>query len=222
MLWFSTPPWTSALCCLILGTGLSNAQAVLGAPRHLGDFRPSKALRAALPSSLPSCSDEFQPIVGFDTMSDINGLRVLVDFIVNTDGRVDSPFILESSGENDGKLILSIIKKWRFRPVICGAARINVELRVLFVGPRRKLPHPMGFRPDSGAPQRINTPKVVLLSSDVFSEECAWVSQDRVVILVRQPGRMPVSCPHACHSIPAPPSCTNRAIRYLTFDLLSA
>lgn len=143
--WRSAPPWTTALCFLMLGTGLSNAQAplVLGPPRHLEDIRTSKPLRAALPSSPPNCSDEFHPFVGLNTTSGINGLRVLVDFVVNTDGRVESPFILESSGETDEKLILSIIQKWHFPPAMCNGTPINVELRVMFVGPRRRLPHPV-------------------------------------------------------------------------------
>jgi TonB family protein len=76
-------------------------------------------------------------------MLEINGLRVLVNFIVNAQGRVESPLILESSGERNGELVLSIVKRWRFRPATCGGVPTNTELWVLFRAPRKRLPHPV-------------------------------------------------------------------------------
>jgi TonB family protein len=76
-------------------------------------------------------------------MLEINGLRVLVDFIVNTQGRVESHLILESSGEANEKVVSKTIQQWRFRPAICKGVPINAEVRVLFVARRKKLPHPV-------------------------------------------------------------------------------
>jgi len=113
--------------CLVLGRGLSNAETL------------------ATPFSLPNCSDGFQPQPIFTpkAMLEINGLRVLVDLIVNAQGRIESPLILESSGETNAKQTLGIIQQWRFRPAICNGVPTNIELRVLFEGPRQKLPQPV-------------------------------------------------------------------------------
>lgn len=157
------PLCTVAFFCLLLGTGLSNAETlldqdlrflnvgasaqtkILSVPRQLEDIQTSESLPLASPSSLPNCSDGFQPQPLFTpkTMDEINGLRVLVDFIVNAQGRVESPLILESSGETNEKQVLGIIQQWRFRPAICNGVPTNVEFRVLFEGPRKRLPHPV-------------------------------------------------------------------------------
>jgi len=154
-------PLSTAFVCLMLGTGLSNAQQPLGpnpvplsvrdlasikvfdASGHREDSQTSESLLAVLPLSIPNCLDKLQPTFTFDAIPEINGLRVLVDFVVNTEGRVESPLIIESSGEANEKLVLSLIQKWRFRPVSCNGRPINLELRVLFVGPRERLRHPV-------------------------------------------------------------------------------
>ncbi len=157
------PLCAAAFFCLLLGTGLSNTETlldqnlrflsagasaktkILSAPRQLEDIQTSKSLPLASPFSLPNCSDGFQPQPLFTpkAMVEINGLRVLVDFIVNAQGRVESPLILESSGETNEKQVLGVIQQWRFRPAICNGVPTNVELRVLFEGPRKRLPHPV-------------------------------------------------------------------------------
>ena len=140
----------AAFSCVLVttGKGRSNAQATLDqdllASVYLHDIQASESVPSALPFSLPNCSDgsRAQRFPTLNTMLEINGLRVLVDFIVNAQGRVESPLILEGSGEANEQLVLSIIQQWRFRPVVCNGVPTNVELRVLFIGPRKRLPHP--------------------------------------------------------------------------------
>lgn len=90
--------------------------------------------------SFPDCPHGVEP-QPFNL--DINGLRVLVDFIVNAQGRTESPLILKSSGEANAKLVVDIIRRWRFSPATCNGAATEVEIRMLFVGPRKTLPRPI-------------------------------------------------------------------------------
>jgi TonB family protein len=120
-----------ALFWLLLGTGLSSAQTIWAGP-----FPIPRCPGGLAPQSL------FTPA----PMLEVRSLRVFVDFIVNKQGRVEAPLVLESSGETNEKLVLSTLQQWRFRPAICNGVPTPVELRVLFVGPRTRLPHPVGFR----------------------------------------------------------------------------
>lgn len=111
---------------------------------HLEDHLTPESSPLASPFSLPNCSDGYKRQSFFTPkiMLEINGLRVFVDFIVTAKGRVESPLILESSGRTNETTVLSIIQQWRFSPVICNGIPTSVELKVLFVGPRKTLPHP--------------------------------------------------------------------------------
>jgi TonB family protein len=103
------------------------------------DVQTSESLPITPPLFLPDCPHGVEPQ---PFSLDINGLRVLVDFIVNTQGRIESPLILRSSGQANAKLVIDIIQRWRFRPATCNGVPTEVEIRMLFVGPRKRLPHP--------------------------------------------------------------------------------
>jgi TonB family protein len=59
-------------------------------------------------------------------------LSVTVSFIVGTDGRVHSPFILESSGSPEDGRVLSTVRAWRYRPATCNGVPAEAEARIQF------------------------------------------------------------------------------------------
>ena len=129
-------------------------------------------------------------------MVEINGLRVLVDFIVNAQGRVESPLILESSGETNEKQVLGVIQQWRFRPAICNGVPTNVELRVLFEGPRKRLPHPVACVGQSASADSCHQRPTLALTA--ASSRNNWGATRKVMwLLLRgQHDRNPVTTRH--------------------------
>ncbi len=60
--------------------------------------------------------------------------RIKVSFIIGTDGRVHSPFILESAGPSDDQVVLDAIRTWRYRPATCNGVPTESEARIGFSG----------------------------------------------------------------------------------------
>jgi TonB family protein len=58
--------------------------------------------------------------------------RVSVSFIIGTDGRVHSPFILESAGPAEDRTILAAVRSWRYRPGMCNGAATESEAKIEF------------------------------------------------------------------------------------------
>jgi TonB family protein len=58
--------------------------------------------------------------------------RLSVSFIVGTDGRVHSPFILDSAGLSEAGNALSAVRSWRYRPATCNGIPTEAEARVEF------------------------------------------------------------------------------------------
>ncbi len=61
-----------------------------------------------------------------------NDTKVKVSLIVGTDGRVHSPLILKSAGENQDRAVLDTVRYWRYRPAICNGVPTEAEGRVEF------------------------------------------------------------------------------------------
>jgi len=59
-------------------------------------------------------------------------LHVQVTFIVGSDGRVHSAFILDSGGPDQDQLILRAVRRWRYRPALCNGVPTDSEARVRF------------------------------------------------------------------------------------------
>ena len=60
--------------------------------------------------------------------------RIKVSFIIGTDGRVHSPFILESAGPSDDQVVLDAVRTWRYRPATCNGVPTESEARIGFSG----------------------------------------------------------------------------------------
>jgi TonB family protein len=98
---------------------------------HVAEFSP-----LAFPLARPTCADTRPPeaLATPDPLVQLDDLDVRVSFIVGADGRVESPFILESAGELDDEVVLSAVRYWRFRPALCNGVPTEMEARVRFLG----------------------------------------------------------------------------------------
>lgn len=61
------------------------------------------------------------------------GLRITVSFVVGTDGRVHSPFILDSAGPSEDQSVLRAVQRWRYRPAMCNGVPTEVEAKIEFL-----------------------------------------------------------------------------------------
>src|SRR5258706_3038567 len=98
---------------------------------HLSEFSP-----VSEPLALPRCGDVRPPeaLVTPDPLVQLDdeNLRVRVSFIVGADGRVHSPFILDSGGAREDQVVLHAIRRWRYRPALCNGVPTDSEARVQF------------------------------------------------------------------------------------------
>jgi TonB family protein len=60
------------------------------------------------------------------------GTRVTVSFIVGTDGRVHSLFILQGIDPAEDGSVLKAVRSWRYRPAKCNGVPIDAEARIQF------------------------------------------------------------------------------------------
>ncbi|MBI3474561.1 MAG: TonB family protein [Acidobacteria bacterium] len=100
-------------------------------PVHLSEFSP-----VSEPLALPRCGNVRPPeaLVTPDPMLqfDEEGPRVRVSFIVGADGRVHSPFILDSGGTREDQMVLRAVGRWRYRPALCNGVPTDSEARIQF------------------------------------------------------------------------------------------
>lgn len=107
-------------------------QSLHRVPMHVSEFSP-----LASPLARPACADTRLPeaLATPDPLVQLDDLDVRVSFIVDADGRVESPFILQSAGELDDEVVLRVVRYWRFRPAMCNGVPTEMEARVRFVDP---------------------------------------------------------------------------------------
>ena len=100
-------------------------------PAHLSEFSP-----VSEPLALPRCGDVRPPeaLATPDPLLQLDdeNLRVRVSFIVGADGRVHSPFILDSGGPREDQVVLHAVRRWRYRPAMCNGVPTESEARVQF------------------------------------------------------------------------------------------
>ena len=66
--------------------------------------------------------------------SSVANAKVKVSFIIGTDGRVHSPFILQSAGQTGDQVVLETVRSWRYRPATCNGVPTEAEARIGFSG----------------------------------------------------------------------------------------
>lgn len=100
-------------------------------PAHMSEFSPISE-----PLAIPRCGDVRPPeaLVTPDPLLQLDdeNLRVRVSFIVGSDGRVHSPFILDSGGPREDQVVLRAVRRWRYRPAMCNGVPTDSEARVQF------------------------------------------------------------------------------------------
>jgi TonB family protein len=106
-------------------------QSLRRVPMHTSEFSP---LTPSLARA--TCADSRPPeaLATPDPLVQLDDLSVRVSFIVDADGRVESPFILESAGISGDQAVLGAVRYWRFRPALCNGVPTEMEARVRFVG----------------------------------------------------------------------------------------
>ena len=58
--------------------------------------------------------------------------KVSLSFIVGRDGRVQSPLILESAGKAEDRVVLALVRTWRYRPALCNGIPTEAEAQIEF------------------------------------------------------------------------------------------
>lgn len=109
---------------------LEHSELVLSrVPMHISEFEP-----LASPLDTSSCAENRPPeaLATPDPLLELDDLRVRVSFIVDANGHVESPFILESAGTADDEIVLRAVSHWRFRPALCNGVPTEMEARVRF------------------------------------------------------------------------------------------
>ncbi|HUM06467.1 MAG TPA: TonB family protein [Terriglobales bacterium] len=126
---------TSVACASLLVSNhvdLAGTEQVLRhVPGHISEFTP-----VAEPLAIPRCGDVRppealatpDPLLQFEEAD----RRIRVSFIVGADGRVHSPFILDSGGPRDDQMVLRVVRRWRYRPALCNGVPTDSEARVQF------------------------------------------------------------------------------------------
>lgn len=100
-------------------------------PAHMSEFSP-----VSEPLALPRCGSVRppealltpDPLLNFQD-DDIN---VRVSFIVGSDGKVHSAFVLDSGGPGGDQMVLRAVRFWRYRPALCNGVPTDSEARVRF------------------------------------------------------------------------------------------
>jgi TonB family protein len=89
---------------------------------------PHMSARACESSNPPEALATPDPLLDIADL----GSKVTVSFIVGTDGKVHSPFILVSAGPNPDRTVLQTVRSWRYRPAQCNGAPTETEGKVEF------------------------------------------------------------------------------------------
>jgi TonB family protein len=61
--------------------------------------------------------------------------RLVVSFVVGTDGRVHSALVLRGGDSRDDRLVLEVVRRWRYRPATCNGVPTESEAKVEFSRP---------------------------------------------------------------------------------------
>ena len=147
MVWHKLWLFFAALLLPTLCLGLGNSD-VHPLPRNdpgphdapqsqLGKSAVRKSTFADVPRALgrPRCeiSRAPEPLTTPDPLlENFEPQKVTISFIVGTDGRVHSAFILQSGGGREDRAVLETVRGWRYRPALCNGVPTEAEARIQF------------------------------------------------------------------------------------------
>ena len=89
------------------------------APERCEDTHPPEALATPSPLLPGTEADE----------------RLVISFVVGTDGRVHSALVLRGGDSRDDRLVLEVVRRWRYRPATCNGVPTESEAKVEFSRP---------------------------------------------------------------------------------------
>jgi TonB family protein len=108
-----------------------NEKALRRVPSHISEFA-----QLSEPLALPECGDLRPPeaLVTPDPLLLVqeDDIKVRVSFIVGSDGHVHSAFVLDSGGPDEDRIVLRVIRSWRYRPALCNGVPMDFEALVRF------------------------------------------------------------------------------------------
>jgi TonB family protein len=113
-------------------TPLSRSERCLRrVPEHITEFTP-----VSEPLALPRCGSVRPPeaLLTPDPLlpAEDENLSVRISFIVGSDGRVHSAFVLHGAGNGEDEVVLRAVRQWRYRPALCNGVPTDSEARVRF------------------------------------------------------------------------------------------
>jgi len=75
-----------------------------------------------------------EPLATPDPLLDVGdaNAHITVSFIIGVDGRTHSPLILESAGSAPDRVVLRMVRSWRFRPATCNGVPTDFEGKIQF------------------------------------------------------------------------------------------
>lgn len=126
--------------CFGKSDGSATSQNTLTLHEHHTWATPKREIEfAAIGHTSKSSCEATRPPEALATPSPLLGTpkesaKVKVSFIIGTDGRVHSPFILESAGAADDQVVLDAVRTWRYRPAMCNGVPTESEARIGFSG----------------------------------------------------------------------------------------
>jgi len=108
-----------------------------GSGAWISALRQSQFAAVPHPSAYSSCeiSEPPEALATPDPLIELPGLnsRVTVSFIVGTDGKVHSPFVLDSVGASEDRTVLDAVRSWRYRPAKCNGVPAEAEGKIQFL-----------------------------------------------------------------------------------------
>jgi TonB family protein len=125
---------------LCFGKSVSERQSALMVREHHAWVQPKRETEfAAIGHTTRKACEATRPPEALATPSPLldspqKNAKIKVSFIIGTDGRVHSPFILESTGSSDDQLVMDAIRTWRYRPATCNGVPTEAEARIGFSG----------------------------------------------------------------------------------------
>jgi TonB family protein len=124
--------WTAVMTVSRVVPRLEQSEKNLSrVPAHISEFAP---LAQAL--AQPRCGNVSPPeaLLTPDPLLQTpkDDLHIRVSFVVGTDGRVHSAFVLESGGPSEDQTVLQAVRYWRYRPALCNGVPTDYEALVRF------------------------------------------------------------------------------------------
>ena len=103
-------------------------------PHHIGSGKLGEGLTNIFNlvdlDRVPEPVVQPSPIFPFELKREVSTARVLVEFIVDTDGRVRNPMAVEDTHPGFVAAAIAGVEKWRFRPGMKGGRKVNTRMSV--------------------------------------------------------------------------------------------